>query len=151
MELDANFADAHFWLGVTLFHSGRNEEAAAAIQKGLALSGGDMRMRCVLATWVGYTGHKEAALAQLQEILSFAQHRYVSPVHLSQVYFGLGDLEKTFDLLEKGFQERDPALRPVITIPALQDAAGRDPRLRDKGLISLAWKSARGQVVSRCS
>jgi len=42
-----------------------------------------MWMRCVLAAYEGLTGHKEKALAQLQEILSLAEHRYVSPVHLS--------------------------------------------------------------------
>ena len=60
-------------------------------------------MRCVLASFRALMGAKEEALAQLQELLTLAKQRYVSPVHLSQVYFGLGDFDTMFDLLEKGF------------------------------------------------
>ena len=56
---------------------------------------------------------------------------YVSPVHLSQVYFGLDDLDKGFDMLEKGFQERDPVLRVMIALPALRDSIHHDPRYQD--------------------
>ena len=131
LEIDPSFANAHAWLSSALFHAGRHAEAITQIQKGLDLSGGDVWMRCLLAMFEGLTGRKERAMAQLQEILSLAEHRYVSPVHLSQVYFGLGDFDKVFDLLEKAFQDRDPVLRSVFVLPAFQDAAHHDPRFQD--------------------
>jgi len=131
LEMDPSSARVHLWLGTSLFHSRRHEEAITQAQKALTLSEGDMWMRCVLAAYEGLTGHKEKALAQLQEILSLAEHRYVSPVHLSQVYFGLEDLDKGFDMLEKGFQERDPILRVAIALPALRDLIHHDPRYQD--------------------
>jgi serine/threonine protein kinase/Flp pilus assembly protein TadD len=131
LEIDPNYPDAHFWLAVTFFHSGRRDEAIAQIQKGLVLSGGDIRMRCALAAWEAMIGHKETALAHLAEILNLGERRYVSPVHLSHVYFGLGDLERMLDLLEKGFEERDPALRPVLALPDVSVLLGPHPRFQD--------------------
>ena len=131
LEMEPNYAYAHLWLASTLFHSGRYDEAIAQMQKGLTMSGGDMWMRCVLCSMLAFAGHRETALAQLQEILSLAEHRYVSPVHLSQVYLGLGEFDRVFDLLERGFQERDPALHALIALPVVRDTADRDPRFQD--------------------
>ena len=87
LEMEPDFAQAHAWLAVALFNSGNREEGIAQIQKGLNLSGGDVWMRCLQAAFEGLTGQKEKAMAHLQEILSLTAQRYVSPVHLSQVYF----------------------------------------------------------------
>lgn len=130
LDMDPNFSDALLFLAATQWHSGKQEEAIAHVEKGLALSGGDVRMRCVLATYKAFTGHKEEALAQLEDLLNQAGHRYVSSVHLSQVYFGLGDLDRAFALLEQGFQEHDPALRLVLRLPGL-DMLRPDPRFQD--------------------
>ena len=131
LELDSNYSDANAWLAVIFFHSGRREEAITQMQKCLDLSGGNIWMRCGLAAWKGLVGRKEEALAHLKEILSQAERRYVSPVHLSQVYFGLGDLEKALELLNKGFEERDPALRVLLALPGVQDLTQHDPRFQD--------------------
>lgn len=129
LELDPSYPQAHLWLALALFLLGRQDEAFAQIQKGL--TAGDIWMRCQLAAFEAVAGHKETAMSQLQEILSLAEHRYVSPVHLAQVYLGLGDFDKVFELLEKAFQEREPALRVLIISPALEDLAHGDPRLQD--------------------
>src|SRR5713101_8642947 len=87
-------------------------------------------MRCVLAAFEAATGHRELALAQLRELLTLAEQRYVSPAHLSQVYFGLEDFDTMFDLLEKAFQERDPTVRLLLRGPAF-DVLRSHPRFQD--------------------
>ena len=131
LEMDPNFPDVHSWLAYIEWHSGKREEAITSLQKGLTLSGGDVRMRCVLASFRALMGAKEEALAQLQELLALAKQRYVSPVHLSQVYFGLGDFDTMFDLLEKGFEGRDPSLRLLLRLPVVLEMWGSHPRLQD--------------------
>jgi eukaryotic-like serine/threonine-protein kinase len=131
LEMDSNFPDVHSWLAYIEWHSGKREEAITSLQKGLTLSGGDVRMRCVLASFRALMGAKEEALAQLQELLTLAKQRYVSPVHLSQVYFGLGDFDTMFDLLEEGFEGRDPSLRLLLRLPAVLEMWGSHPRLQD--------------------
>ena len=74
-------------------------------------------------------GAKEEALAELQ-LVTLAKQRYVSPVHLSQVYFGLGDFDTMFNL-EKGFEEQDPSLRLLLRLPAVLEMWGSHPRLQD--------------------
>jgi serine/threonine protein kinase/Flp pilus assembly protein TadD len=131
LEMDPNFPDVHSWLAYIEWHSGKRDEAIISLQKGLILSGGDVRMRCVLAGFRALMGAKEEALAQLQELLTLAKQRYVSPVHLSQVYFGLGDFDTMFDLLEKGFEEQDPSLRLLLRLPAVLEMWDSHPRLQD--------------------
>jgi len=130
LDMDPNFADAEYWFAGMLWMSGKREEAFIHIQRACALSGGDVRIRCVLAAFQAFSGHKEEALAQLRELLVLAEQRYVSPAHLAQVYFGLGDLETMFDRMEKAFQERDAALHPLLRSPFL-DALHPDPRFQD--------------------
>lgn len=89
-----------------------------------------MRMRCSLAAYKAFAGCKEEALAHLEVLLSLPDKRYASPVHLSQVYSGLGELDKACDLLEKGFQDREPVLRILIRLPAF-DVLRPHPRFQD--------------------
>jgi tetratricopeptide (TPR) repeat protein len=130
LDLDPNFPDAYYWLAITQRASGKHEEAIAHIQRGLNLSGGDVRMRCLLAACKARAGHKEEAFAQLQELSRLAEERYVSPVLLANVYLSLGDFDAMFDLLENGFQERDPLLLQLLRAPAL-DVVRAHPRFQD--------------------
>jgi hypothetical protein len=61
---------------------------------------------------------------------ALAKERYVSPVHLSYVYFGLGDLDKMFVLLDKAFQDRDFSLAFFFALPIF-DELRSDPRFQD--------------------
>ena len=117
LEMDPNFPDAYYWFAMIGLNSGKYDEALIHIQKALTLSGGDVRMRCTSAALEALAGHKEEALTQLQRLLRLAELRYVSPVYLSMVYFGLGDLDSMCEFLEKGFQEQDPSLRPAFSSP----------------------------------
>jgi hypothetical protein len=53
--------------------------------------------------------------------------RYVSPYHLALAYLGVGDVEKTFELLERASRERDPALA-VVTVEPRFDVLRTDAR-----------------------
>jgi eukaryotic-like serine/threonine-protein kinase len=130
LEMDPNFPEAYYWFSLTQWACGKYEEAIAHIQKGITLSGGAVRMRCLLAACQAFAGHKDEALNQLQELLRLAERRYISPVHLSQVYFGLGDFDAMFDLMEKGFREHDPGLRGLLRLQALE-VLHPDPRFQD--------------------
>jgi tetratricopeptide (TPR) repeat protein len=94
-------------LAFTYSKSGKNEDAIAQLRKALTLSGDSVRFRSILACLQGFAGQTTEAQAQLEELLTLAKERYVSPVHLSYIYFSLGELNKMFDLLEKAFQDRD--------------------------------------------
>jgi TolB-like protein/Flp pilus assembly protein TadD len=117
LELDPNFAEAHFCCAMVCGCMGEMEEARAHVELALSLSKGDVRMRCALAALNAVTGRKQEAIEELKELLKLSETRYVSPYFLSRVYLGLGNVDDTFDWLEKAFQERTPHLRCVHLDP----------------------------------
>jgi serine/threonine protein kinase/Tfp pilus assembly protein PilF len=130
LELDPNFPDTHYWLALTYWMREEYDGALAHIQKAFTLSGGDVRILCVFAALKALAGHKEEALIQLQELLKLAEQKYVAPFLLSVVYFGLGDYDTMFDLMEKAGQEQDVSLRPLLRLQYL-DVLRLNPRFQD--------------------
>jgi tetratricopeptide (TPR) repeat protein len=129
LELDPNFPDAHYWLALTHWMREKYDEALAHIQHAFTLSGGEVRILCVFSALKALAGHKEEALIQLQEFLKLADQKYVAPVLLSGVYFGLGDFDTMFDLLEKGFQGQDLTLRYSLRLQCF-DVLRLNPRFQ---------------------
>jgi serine/threonine-protein kinase len=130
LKMDPNFLEAYSWLAATYANVGKYEEAIAQLRKAFTMSGGGVRVRSLLGLLQGLAGRTVEADAQLQELLALAKERYVSPVHLSYVYFGLGDLDKMFDLLDKAFQDRDFNLAFFFALPIF-DELRSDPRFQD--------------------
>jgi hypothetical protein len=59
----------------------------------------------------------ECRVRHIVEQLKFRRKCKISNLPFS--YFGPGDFDTMFDLLEKGFQEQDPSLRPLLRSQAL--------------------------------
>jgi len=53
------------------------------------------------------SGKIAEARAELGELLKLSQERYLSPYNLALVYNALGDQEKLYETLERGFEEKD--------------------------------------------
>ena len=54
---------------------------------------------------------------------------YVSSFWVAVVYLGLGEIDKTFEWLEKAYEERDSNLI-YVTIPPVFDPIRSDPRYK---------------------
>lgn len=129
LEMDPNFPETHSFLGEMYWWCGQTNKARDHIQKGISLSAGNVRMRCILAGINAGSGRENQAHEELDDLLCLARTRYVSPVFLSVVYLGFGDIEKTFEMLEAGFQERSPVL-PVLNAWPSFDSLRDDPRFQ---------------------
>jgi adenylate cyclase len=55
-------------------------------------------------------GKREEAQAALDELLKLSTTRFVPPAHIALAFNGLGETDKTFEWLEKGFEQRDPKM-----------------------------------------
>ena len=53
------------------------------------------------------SGKQAEARAVLEELFRLSIKDYVSPYDVAMIYNGLGERDKTFAWLEKGFQQRD--------------------------------------------
>ncbi len=86
------------------------------------------------AGFLGYSyakaGRIEKAREILAELIETSKERYVRPSAISLIYFGLGDIKKAFDWLEKGFEEHDPAMPWIRHIVPEEDRIRTHPRYK---------------------
>ena len=75
-------------------------------------------------------GRKAEALKTLADLESLAERRYSSPVRSACIYAGLGDKERAFEWLEKGYVGRSDHLTQLKTEPMF-DSLRSEPRFGD--------------------
>ncbi len=131
LELDPDFSVAHFALALALEQQDRYEEALVEFDTGMRLSG-DRSFLSSPAHTMAISGRLEEARQLLQELMELSSKRYVSPYRLAVVYAGLGEIESTFEWLNKAIQDRsvwlihlhlarDPRLNPLRHDPRFAD------------------------------
>ena len=67
---------------------------------------------------------RSLASQTIQALHARSRDRYVSPVHVAQVYAGLGALDETFSWLERGFECRATELIWLAVRPAWKPLRG---------------------------
>ena len=105
-EMDANFARAHYELGLVLEEEGRLDEAIAEFRLGLKYLPDNVAALTALGHAQGLAGKRadaEKVIAKLQEL---SKQQYVSPFQTAVVYAGLDERRLALDWLEKSRQER---------------------------------------------
>jgi TolB-like protein/Tfp pilus assembly protein PilF len=127
IDLDPEFLPARRMLGAAYLLAGRSREAVSALEEAAGIGGADP----VVLSWLAHARSVSGTIDDAQRVLSRVHRlekvRYVSAYHLALAYLGIGDLERTFGLLDRAFIERDPALARVTVDPRF-DALRDDPR-----------------------
>jgi hypothetical protein len=77
----------------------------------------------------GMAGRKDKVLEILDRLDELAKERYVSPIHYANVFFGLGEIEKMFEYLDKAWVERSPMMVLLKASPWV-DPMRSDPRFK---------------------
>ncbi len=127
IELDANFGVAYYKLGQAYERKGLAEEAITQYRKALYLSINSPGIMSALGHACAQAGKPEEARHVLDELKEMSKERYVSPYFIAEVYRGLGELDKTFEWLEKAFADRSDWLVWIGVEPAFDDLRS-DPR-----------------------
>jgi serine/threonine-protein kinase len=130
IDTDANFAQAHLYLGLAYEQKGMFEESIAEFQKGSSLSGGDPRMAAALGHACAVSGKKARAESVIAELTQQSSQRYVAPVEIAVIYVGLGEKEQAFEWLEKAYRDHSPWLIWLNVDPRF-DKLHSDPRFAD--------------------
>jgi tetratricopeptide (TPR) repeat protein len=76
------------------------------------------------------SGRVDEAHAVLERLDELANSRYVAPTEKAYVYAGLGDLDRSFEWLEKAYDERSGDLPFARAFPIGKDLE-HDPRFSD--------------------
>jgi serine/threonine-protein kinase len=130
LEMDSNFAQAHFHLGIAFVQMARYEEGIAALKKANTLSTGNPHFVSALGHAYAVSGQRDEAMKILDRLKELAQQRYVSPHEMAILYAGLGEKEQAFVWLEKAYAERSWRL-PNLKVEPRFDGLRSDPRFAD--------------------
>jgi eukaryotic-like serine/threonine-protein kinase len=128
-ELRPNDAQHHILLGETYVAKGMYKEAVAEMQKGVDLDNIAERWdrHPMLAYAYSMAGNRDEALKILDEQKKLAKHVYISPYNFAIIYTGLGDKDRAFEWLEKGYEQRTQYVYRVKREPMF-DSLRSDPR-----------------------
>jgi DNA-binding winged helix-turn-helix (wHTH) protein/TolB-like protein/Flp pilus assembly protein TadD len=130
IEMDANFARAHFELGRALGQIGNYTEAIKEIQKAMELSEASPRMLASLGYVYAVSGNPAKAQEVIAGLHQAAKQSYVSPYHLATIYAGLGKKEEALSLLEQAYEERF-GLLAYLRIEPRFDTLRPEPRFKE--------------------
>jgi tetratricopeptide (TPR) repeat protein len=130
LELDPTAIQARATLGRAYLQKGMVGPAIAELERTVDLSRRDMGPVAWLGYAYGVAGQKEKAQAVLRELQQRFQEGYVSPPLVALVFLGLGDRDRAFEWLEKGYALRDSL---IVRLNATRefDALRSDPRFAD--------------------
>jgi TolB-like protein/DNA-binding winged helix-turn-helix (wHTH) protein/Tfp pilus assembly protein PilF len=122
LEMDPNFALAHWVLAWAYHHQGKQKEFLEELQKGYPASSDPGPG--IYYAWAGKTQEARRAIAKLQQD---ATKRFGSSQFVSMIYAQLGDKDRAFAWLEKSFEERDGGLI-VLHVEPPWEPLRSDPR-----------------------
>jgi tetratricopeptide (TPR) repeat protein len=105
LELNQNFWWAHTMLGETYERNGQFPEAIAAFQKARQLENNPLILG-KLGRAYARSGKRAEAQKLIDELKELSKRRYVSSNFIAGIYAALGERDKAFEWLEKGYQER---------------------------------------------
>ena len=130
LDLDPSFASAVRQLGGVYEQMGRYDEAIAEFEKTRQLTGGATYSLTALAHAYALAGRTQDARRMLAELAEVAKRKFVSSYGLAAVHVALGEVDRAFEWLERGFEEHDRALIWLKVAPRF-DALRGNARLQE--------------------
>jgi tetratricopeptide (TPR) repeat protein len=133
LELDPDFALAHYCLGLACIQQSRHSEAIAALERAVFLSNRMVVPTAALCHAYAVAGQTEQAEMLLEELETRSREQYVSAYDLTLANAGLGKTDEAFKNLEKAFEERgwlsylnrEPMLESLRSDPRFADLVRR--------------------------
>ena len=148
LELEPEFAQAHFDLGMAYSQVGRYDPAVESLERAVSLSGRRPLFVGVLASVLGLAGQRDKIPGLLDELRAKG---HATGVTLAGIHVGLGDYERAVDATEEAYTNREGPLLNMLLEP-LVDPLRADPRfkhvVRQMGLPEWSWRTSNPDSVS---
>jgi tetratricopeptide (TPR) repeat protein len=129
IELDPNFAPAHWGLGIGYLEKGMHDPAIAEMQKSVQLSQRAPIFVALLGEAYAVAGRREDAQKILDELKETAKQRFVTPYILARIYAALNEKDIAFHLLETAYRDQAAWTAFMKSDPRVDNQRG-DPRFR---------------------
>src|SRR5262249_27362226 len=128
LEISPNETYVHERLGAALLWQNRNAEAVQEFEKAVGLSNSQPEKMAWLAYAYAVSGKRAEARQVLAQLIRIWQEKreYVSAMHVSLVYIGLGNKVGALRWLEEAYEQRDEWLVYLRVYPEFD-------RLRSEG------------------
>jgi len=124
LEVEPNFAMAHFFLGQTYSQKKMFDEALSQFDEASKLFGGSTNMQATFGTASALAGNKDKALEILKRLEQESKEKYVSAYDMAMIHTGLGDKQQAFQWLEKALAEHSYLLIYLNVDPVLEGLRG---------------------------
>src|SRR5438552_3814010 len=128
LEMDPNFAVAHYQLGQAFVQKHMHEEAIAEFQRAIELSGGNAAFSSNLAYAYAASGRRAQALKIAKDLESRASESSTADSNIALIYVGLGDNDQAMVWLNKAYRAR---FNPSILMRPAFDPLRPDARFQD--------------------
>jgi tetratricopeptide (TPR) repeat protein len=128
LAIEPHYANALWFLALSLEQKGELSGAIAALEKAVGLSAGP-HYRALLGRAYALSGERTKAIDILEELKVLSQQRYVSPFDIAVVHLGLGDRTSGFQCLEEAYQQR--VFRIIELTMPMFDSLRSDPHWQD--------------------
>jgi adenylate cyclase len=127
LEIDPEFAYAHWIYGILLQVSGDLEGARAQYATAHAREN-DAQAIALRAQLGAIMGRREEAVQALAALKELGKHQYVEAYYRALLYISLGQKDQALSALEQSYAERDGDDIGVIKVDPLLDSLRGDPR-----------------------
>ena len=129
LEMDSTFTDAYSFIGWACVQKGQFDEAIDAFQQSMT-----PREKHEHLAWLGHAyallGNQVEARRYLVELNDASEEGYVSPYWIALIHLGLNEKDKTFEYLQRAFDERNAWL-VYLNVNPVFDSLRSDVRFDD--------------------
>ena len=129
LEMDPNYMLSRFYLGAGYMGKGMWKEAISAFEKAASLSEESPYFVGHLGCAYAMSGQKDKARRALNRLEKLSKKRYVSFYYKALIYLGLGEKDQLFECLERAYEDREPLLVVVKSVPYF-DSVRSDPKFK---------------------
>lgn len=128
-DLDPRFWIARLFLGKVHLERGEFSEALREFEKARELSSANSETVSMIGFTHARMGDRASAIRALEELTARAAGEYVPPFNIAMIHNALGDLDRTFEWLEKAYADRDVRLT-FLKVERKWDPIRSDARFR---------------------
>jgi eukaryotic-like serine/threonine-protein kinase len=130
LDLHPNDSTLLYHLGWAYAYTHAYDKGIEAIEKSLAIEGGDPQLSPDLAYIDALIGKKDESRRILGRVLDLARTHQVSPGLIAMMYIGLNEREQALTWLEKAYRQHSPMMAWLKADPRF-DGIRQEPRFQE--------------------
>jgi TolB-like protein/DNA-binding SARP family transcriptional activator/Flp pilus assembly protein TadD len=149
-----DFALGWALMGRVYLVQGSLDSAVATLERSVRLSGGDPSYQAVYAAALAASNRLVEARTLAESVRDTQPEGYVPYCELASAFIYLGDFESALALFERGFEERDPAIKHIAVEPLYDRIRGHQrfqQLLRRAGLAGTPAAPRSGVITTSMS